>query len=111
MKILVTGHKGFIGSHVYEYFKNEFGDEFEVDGIDFPDDIGDFKTDTIYDCIIQLAREKKTGARALKSILEDCMLDIMFEAPSIKGLVSCTITEEVINNSSKPIYKKFKKTA
>ena len=55
MKILVTGHKGFIGSHVYEYFKNEFGDEFEVDGIDFPDDIGDFKTDTIYDCVIHLA--------------------------------------------------------
>ena len=68
-------------------------------------------TEEAIDCIIQLARERKTGARALKSILEDCMLDIMFEAPSIKGLVSCTITEEVINNSSKPVYKKFKKTA
>ena len=55
MKILVTGHKGFIGSHVYDYFKNEMSDEFEVDGIDFPDDIGDFKTDTIYDCVIHLA--------------------------------------------------------
>ena len=55
MKILVTGHKGFIGSHVYDYFKNEMSDEFQVDGIDFPDDIGDFKTDTIYDCIIHLA--------------------------------------------------------
>ena len=55
MKILITGHKGFIGSHVYDYFKNEMSDEFEVDGIDFPDDIGDFKTDTIYDCVIHLA--------------------------------------------------------
>ena len=55
MKILVTGHKGFIGSHVYDYFRNEMSDEFQVDGIDFPDDIGDFKTDTIYDCVIHLA--------------------------------------------------------
>ena len=55
MKILVTGHKGFIGSHVYDYFKNEMSDEFQVDGIDFPDDIGDFKTDKIYDVVIHLA--------------------------------------------------------
>ena len=52
MKILVTGHKGFIGSHVYEYFTN-LG--FEVDGYDRPDDLGDFKTDKIYDVVIHLA--------------------------------------------------------
>ena len=28
MKILVTGHKGFIGSHVYDYFKNEISNAF-----------------------------------------------------------------------------------
>ena len=52
MKILVTGHKGFIGSHVYEHFTN-LG--FEVDGYDRPDDLGDFKTDKIYDVVIHLA--------------------------------------------------------
>ena len=52
MKILVTGHKGFIGSHVYEYF-TDFG--FEVDGYDRPDDLGDFKTDKIYDVVVHLA--------------------------------------------------------
>ena len=52
MKILVTGHKGFIGSHVYNYFKDA-GDE--VDGYDRPDDLGDFKTDKIYDVVIHLA--------------------------------------------------------
>ena len=52
MKILITGHKGFIGSHVYEYFTN-LG--FEVDGYDRPDDLGDFKTDKIYDVVIHLA--------------------------------------------------------
>ena len=52
MKILVTGHKGFIGSHVYEYF-TDLG--FEVDGYDRPEDLGDFKTDKIYDVVIHLA--------------------------------------------------------
>ena len=58
MKILVTGHKGFIGSHVYDYFKNAL--DCEVDGIDLPDDIGDFKGPTgifarHYDVVIHLA--------------------------------------------------------
>ena len=41
MKILVTGHKGFIGSHVYEHL-TDIG--FDVDGYDSPYDIGDFRT-------------------------------------------------------------------
>ena len=52
MKILVTGHKGFIGSHVYELLTT-IG--YDVDGLDKPDDIGDFKTDKIYDVVIHLA--------------------------------------------------------
>ena len=52
MKSLVTGHLGFIGSHVYEYF-TDLG--FDVDGYDRPDDLGDFKTDKIYDVVIHLA--------------------------------------------------------
>ena len=52
MKVLVTGYKGFIGRHLYSHLQN-LG--FEVDGIDFPDDIGDFKTDKIYDVVIHLA--------------------------------------------------------
>ena len=38
MKVLVTGHKGFIGSHVFDFLS----DIFDVDGLDRPDDIGDF---------------------------------------------------------------------
>ena len=58
MKVLVTGHKGFIGSHVYDYFKNAL--DCEVDGIDLPDDIGDFKGPKgifarHYDVVIHLA--------------------------------------------------------
>ena len=52
MKVLVTGHRGFIGSHVYEYL-TELG--FDVDGYDIPYDIGDFKTNKKYDVVIHLA--------------------------------------------------------
>ena len=52
MKILVTGHKGFIGSHVYEHL-TQIG--YDVDGLDIPDDIGDFKTDKMYSVVIHLA--------------------------------------------------------
>ena len=52
MKILLTGHKGFIGSHVYDHLK-DLG--YEVDGINFPDDIGDFVGTTRYDIVIHLA--------------------------------------------------------
>ena len=52
MKILVTGHLGFIGSHVYEYFLSE---GHRVDGYDIPRDLGDFKTEKKYDLVVHLA--------------------------------------------------------
>ena len=52
MRILLTGHKGFIGSHVYEHL-TQIG--YDVDGLDRPDDIGDFKTDKMYSVVIHLA--------------------------------------------------------
>ena len=53
MKVLVTGHKGFIGSHVFDFLS----DIFDVDGLDRPDDIGDFADVGCadYDVIIHLA--------------------------------------------------------
>ena len=54
MKILITGHKGFIGSYLCKLIE-ETGVDVEIDGIDFPDDIGDFNTGKIYDVVIHLA--------------------------------------------------------
>ena len=42
MKILITGHKGFIGSYLWNHIENSGVSGIELDGIDFPDDIGDF---------------------------------------------------------------------
>ena len=52
MKALVTGHLGFIGSHVYEYLLSQ---GYQVDGYDIPHDLGDFKTNKKYDVVIHLA--------------------------------------------------------
>ena len=53
MKVLVTGHKGFIGSHVFDFLS----DIFDVDGLDRPDDIENFADVGCadYDLIVHLA--------------------------------------------------------
>jgi len=64
--------------------------------------------------VVRLATEKKTGARALRSIMENIMLDIMYELPSMQNIDSCIITEDVILKRKEPVYKyksKVKKSA
>ena len=59
-KILVTGHKGFIGNYVFNHLRHDAGYGYLVDGMDFPDDVGEFESeismfDKPYDYIIHLA--------------------------------------------------------
>jgi ATP-dependent Clp protease ATP-binding subunit ClpX len=49
------------------------------------------------------ASRRKTGARGLRSILEEVMLDIMYEIPSRTDLRECTIDAEVIAGKKPPI--------
>jgi ATP-dependent Clp protease ATP-binding subunit ClpX len=44
----------------------------------------------------------KTGARALRTILEDVMLDLMYEVPGVKGIKTVVITDKVINGLGQP---------
>jgi ATP-dependent Clp protease ATP-binding subunit ClpX len=60
--------------------------------------------------IAQKALDRKTGARGLRSILEEILLDIMYELPELEGY-EVIITEEVIESGAKPLYIKDKKTA
>jgi len=58
------------------------------------------------DAVAAIAREalkRGTGARGLRAILEEVMLEIMYELPSIQGLKECVITREVILNRERPI--------
>ncbi|MCU7500413.1 MAG: ATP-dependent Clp protease ATP-binding subunit ClpX [Ignavibacteria bacterium] len=56
------------------------------------------------DAIVQKAIERKTGARALRSIIEDFLLDIMFELPSMDNVDKCIITKDTVENGDKPVY-------
>jgi ATP-dependent Clp protease ATP-binding subunit ClpX len=58
------------------------------------------------DAVAAIAREalkRGTGARGLRAILEEVMLEIMYELPSIQGLKECIITREVILNHERPV--------
>ena len=55
------------------------------------------------------AIERGTGARALRSIFERLMLDVMYEAPGDKTIDTITITEDVVLGKSKPRIKRKSK--
>ncbi len=46
---------------------------------------------------------QKSGARGLRAILEEVMLDLMYDLPSLKSVKECVITEDVINGAAKPV--------
>jgi ATP-dependent Clp protease ATP-binding subunit ClpX len=53
--------------------------------------------------VVSVAQERKTGARALRSILEAAMLEIMYELPSLKEVQECVVGEEVITRGEQPL--------
>ncbi|MBV8150011.1 MAG: ATP-dependent Clp protease ATP-binding subunit ClpX, partial [Candidatus Eremiobacteraeota bacterium] len=48
------------------------------------------------------AQGRKTGARGLRSILEEVMLDVMYDLPSLQGVKKCVITKDVIERREQP---------
>ena len=54
------------------------------------------------EAIAEKAIEKKTGARALRAIIEELMLDIMYEIPKDDNIGTVTITREYIEGSGAP---------
>ncbi|MEK7683420.1 MAG: ATP-dependent Clp protease ATP-binding subunit ClpX, partial [Nitrospirota bacterium] len=60
-------------------------------------------TDTALRAIAKKATERKTGARGLRAILEEIMLDVMYEIPSQKGIKECLINEDTVIKKEKPI--------
>ncbi len=69
---------------------------FELDGVKLE------VTDEAVSAIAKKALERKTGARGLRSIMEEAFLDTMYALPSEKNVVKCIVTADCINNASKP---------
>lgn len=53
--------------------------------------------------IVALAVKRRSGARGLRAILEDVMLDIMYELPTLEGVRECVVTEEVVLHKARPL--------
>lgn len=58
--------------------------------------------------MVREAIKRKTGARGLRAIIEEVMLDIMYELPSLDNVRECVITEDVVLKKEKPmlVYEK-----
>ena len=70
---------------------------FKMDNIDL-----EMKKDALKE-IAKLAILRKTGARGLRSIMEDLLVDLMFESPDHKDLKKIMINQDVVIKKSKPI--------
>jgi len=80
---------------------------FEVEGVNLR------LTDSALSAVADQAIKRKSGARGLRAILENCMLDIMYEIPSIENVKECVISEDVVLHKEDPIllYEQTKKQA
>lgn len=70
---------------------------FDFDGIDL-----EFTADAIKE-VAKTALSRKTGARGLRAILEQVMLDVMYDLPGNEKVAKCIITQEAITGAGKPI--------
>ena len=69
---------------------------FEMDNVEL-----EFEEDAI-DAIATKAMERKTGARGLRSILENIMMDVMYKIPSDDTIEKCIITKEAVTDNEPP---------
>ena len=85
----------------------QFQKLFEMEGVNLR------LTDSALSAIAKEAMKRKSGARGLRAIMETCMLDIMYELPSIENVKECVISEDVVLNKEDPIllYEQTKKQA
>jgi ATP-dependent Clp protease ATP-binding subunit ClpX len=70
---------------------------FELDGVEL-----EFEEDALM-AIAEEAMERKTGARGLRSIIENATLNMMYEIPSDENIEKCIITRDVITEGAEPV--------
>ena len=70
---------------------------FQMDGVKLS-----FERDAV-ECIAEMALARKTGARGLRSIMETCLMDVMYRIPSDETIESCVITKGAVEGTSEPL--------
>lgn len=81
-------------------FVRQYQKLFELDGVKLTFE------DKALEKIAEKAYNQKTGARGLRTIMENLLLDLMFEIPSIDDLEEVIVTKESIDDKEKLVYKK-----
>jgi ATP-dependent Clp protease ATP-binding subunit ClpX len=71
---------------------------FQLEGVEL-----DFEPDALK-AIIAKAIDRKTGARALRSIMEEAMLEIMYQLPGRQNVTKCVVTRDTVLKKKEPIY-------
>ncbi|HYO29432.1 MAG TPA: ATP-dependent Clp protease ATP-binding subunit ClpX [Thermomicrobiales bacterium] len=67
------------------------------------DDVDLVFTPEALDATARQAEERKTGARGLRTTIEEVLLDVMYEIPSLENVRKCVVDANVINNRSRPL--------
>ena len=80
---------------------NQLKASFEIDDLEL-----DFSEDALEE-IAKIAIEQKTGARGLRAICEKLLMDLMYEAPSVKGKKKFTVTKEIVTSKEIPSPEKL----
>ena len=78
---------------------------FAMDGVDLAFD------DEALDAVVAKARVLGTGARGLRSVMEEAMLDLMFDAPDRSGIALCRLTADFVTGRAGPLYEERKASA
>ena len=60
-------------------------------------------TDEALEAVADRALSQKTGARGLRTVVEEVLLDVMYELPSMEGITRCLITADAINSKVPPL--------
>ena len=68
-------------------------------------------TDEALRAVAKEAHRRKSGARGLRAILEEVMLEVMYEIPSLPGVRECVINEEVVVQRGRPLLVREKKAS
>ena len=71
---------------------------FRMEGVDL-----EFEDEALKQ-VVKKGIKKGTGARALRSILEEIMVDIMYKLPSKQNVSKCIITPDVISKKDNPVF-------
>lgn len=62
----------------------------------------DFEEDAV-EMIADKALERKTGARGLRSVMENAMMDVMYRIPSDESITKCVVTKGAVEGTSEPL--------